>query len=289
MAERDYVIITDSGSDIDYRDLAKWGVNSVDLTFRFNDEGDPVPDRGMDKKEFYAKMRAGDVSKTAACNVEDFTTAFEAALSQGSDILYLGFSSGLSTTVNSGRIAAEELASKYSESRIVCIDTLCASAGQGLIVWYAVKAKEEGKTLDENAEYVKSLIPNLCHWFTVDDLQYLKRGGRISAASAFAAGVLNIKPVLHVDDEGHLINMQKVRGRSASVKALFDKYEELASDLKGPYFISHGDCLEDALALEDMVFSKYGHKAASISYVGTVIGSHSGPGTLAFFFLGEHR
>lgn len=287
MAE--YVIMTDSGSDIDPKVLKEWGVETSNLTFHFED-GIEHSNTEMDTKEFYKRMRDGEVSKTAAINIDTFKNMFEPALQAGKDILYIGFSSGISSTSSSGIMAAKELQEKYSERKIIAIDTLCASAGQGLMVYLAVKKKEEGASIEENGKFVEDNIQNIGHWFTVDDLKYLVRGGRVSAAAAFAAGVLGIKPVLHVDEEGCLINMAKVRGRAQSIKALAKKYSETALDPKnGPYFISHGDCMEDVKMLEDLIVAEHGNKCTHITDIGPVIGSHAGPGTVALFFPATGR
>ena len=211
-------------------------------------------------------------------------------LAAGDDALVLVFSSGLSTTYQSAEIAADELREKYPERTIKVVDTLCASRGQGLLVWYAAKKRDEGMNLEEVYNWCESHKLNLCHWFTVDDLVYLKRGGRVSAATALLGTMLNIKPVLHVDDEGHLISMGKVRGRKASIEAIAKKLGETGIPGENDtVFICHGDCIEDAQYLEKLVKEKYGVKEVYIYYTGAVIGSHSGPGTLALFFLGEHR
>jgi DegV family protein with EDD domain len=287
---RDYVIITDSSCDMQPELLAEWEVPFVSLTYRFDEDG--VSHRNFDLPfpEFYDRMRKGGVARTAAANMDDFRRAFEPYLKEGKDLLYIGFSSGLSTTVNSGAMAAKELMEEYPERKILVEDTYAASAGFGLLLYLTVQEKRKGATLEEAAKFVEDNRFHLCHWFTVDDLVYLKRGGRVSAAAAFAAGLLNIKPVLHMDDPGHLINMFKVRGRRASIKALADKYGELALDKEnGTVFISHGDCVEDAKLLEKLLAERYGAKVQLITYVGPVIGSHSGPGTLALFFLGRER
>ena len=286
----DYTVITDSGCDIASEKLKEWGVKCIDLVFRFQDEDCDHTNADLPVKQFYDLMRAGKVAKTSAANVDVFLTHFEPELQAGNDVLYLAFSSGLSGTVNNAEMAADDLRSKYPERTIQIVDTRCASAGHGLIVYYGMKKKAEGSSVDETADYVRSLVPHLCHWFTVDDLQYLKRGGRIDPRVAFIAGVLNIKPVLHMDDPGHLINMSKVRGRKAAIRALAAKYDELALDPEnGIYFISNGDCIEDAKQLDSMLYEKYGHHADLIADIGPVIGAHSGPGTLALFFLGKHR
>ncbi len=284
----DYVIMSDTGSDIEFETLREWGVGFRGLSFHF--EGDAELSEGdMEKSVFYARMRAGEVSKTSAVNSQNFKELFEEALKDGKDILYIGFSSGISATSSSAMMAANELREEYPDRTIIAIDTLCASAGEGLILYYAVEKKKEGADINENAEYVRSLIPKLAHWFTVEDLVYLKRGGRVSAAAAFAGGVLGIKPVLHVDDEGRLINMMKVRGRDQSLKTIARKYMETATDPKGLYFISHGDCLDDAKKLESMIEAEGGGKCALFTEIGMIIGSHAGPGTIALFFLADHR
>lgn len=285
-----YTIFTDSACDIPADLLAAWDIRSVSLTFRFTDEDREYAENDIPSHDFYERMRAGGVAKTSAINTEAFKKAFEAELEAGRDILYIGFSSGLSTTYNSGRVAAEELAGKYPERTVITIDSLAASAGFGLIVALAAKKRDEGADMQAVADYVRDLIPHLCHWFTVDDLVYLKRGGRISPTVAFVGNLLGIKPILHVDDEGHLINITKVRGRRTSVMALAQKYGELLQNAEtNVAFISHGDCLEDAELLKTTLESKYGAKVELITPVGTVIGAHSGPGTLALFFIGNNR
>lgn len=282
-----YVLFTDSACDISADLLAKWKVSFAELSF--NAEGKTYTNSEMPVTDFYKQMRGGTVFKTTAVNIGEFKEMFVPELEKGNDLLYIGFSSGLSNTVNAARLAAEELREAYPQRKLVVVDSLCASSGQGLLVYLAVKKMAEGASLEEVAAYAEETKKNLCHWFTVDDLVYLKRGGRVSATAALAGAVLGIKPVLHVDDEGHLINVSKVRGRKQSIQALFKKYQELALDKQGEYFISHGDCLEDAKYLEGLVEKEYGVKATVISDIGPVIGSHSGPGTLAFFFLGKNR
>lgn len=285
-----YVIFTDSACDIKPKMLKEWGVGYENLTFRFDGDDKIYTGDDMDINDFYQKMRDGGVAKTAAANPEAFITAFRKILEEGNDILHLGFSSGLSTTYNAARIASLQMAEEFPDRKIVVVDTLAASAGQGLLVYLAVKKLEEGATLEENAEYIKAMIPKLCHWFTVDDLVYLKRGGRISAISAFAGTMLGIKPVLHVDDEGHLVNVAKVRGRRTAVTALADKYGELADDKEnGTVFISHADCMADVKLLESILKERYGASLDVITDVGSVIGAHSGPGTLALFFVGKNK
>ena len=241
-------------------------------------------------KELFDGLRNGESASTSAVNPDGWATVIEPVVAAGQDALVLTFSSGLSTTYQSAVIAAQELQEKYPDRKINVVDTLCASLGQGLFVWYACKKRDEGLSLEELTDWCLNNRLNLCHWFTVDDLMYLKRGGRVSAATALVGTMLGIKPVLHVDNEGHLINVSKVRGRKASINALAAKLGELGTPgANDTAFICHGDCLEDAEYLAAQVKEKYGVKNVFIYYVGAVIGSHSGPGTLALFFLGEHR
>lgn len=285
-----YIIFTDSACDIKPATLEKWGVQYMSLSFRFDGEDKEYSNDEMDITEFYNRMRAGGIAKTAAINPQAFSAAFEEILKQGKDILYLGFSSGLSTTYNSAKIAADELLEKYPDRKILTVDTLCASAGQGLLVYFAVEKKNSGATIEEVAEYVENTRLSICHWFSVDDLVYLKRGGRISPALAFVGGLLGIKPVLHVDDEGKLVSVSKVRGRKAALSAIADKFGELAQNTNGgTIYISHGDCMNDVKTLEEMLSTRYGVKVDIIADVGTVIGAHSGPGTIALFFVGKNR
>lgn len=285
-----FIIHTDSACDLKPELLAEWGVPYTSLTFRFDGEKNEFANGDMTAEDFYAKMRAGGVGKTAAVNSETFRKAFLKTLKEEKDILYLGFSSGLSTTYNSARLAAEELRGQFPDRKIITVDTLAASAGQGLLVYLALEKQKSGATIEETAAYIEGIKLNLCHWFTVDDLVYLKRGGRVSPTVAFVGNVLGIKPVLHVDNEGHLVNVSKVRGRKTAVVALAEKYGALANDLAGgTVYISHGDCMKDAEELASILKEKYGATVQIITDVGPVIGSHSGPGTLALFFVGKER
>ena len=284
-----YRIITDNCCDFPadmYDDL---NLSVVPLVVRFQDkEVSQYSEKWL--KKMYAGMRTGEVATTSAVNPQGWEAVMEPVLAAGEDALVLTFSSGLSTTYQSAVIAATELQEKYPDRKIRVIDTLCASLGQGLLVWYACKKRDEGMSFDELGDWCENNKQNLCMWFTVDDLMFLKRGGRVSAATALVGTMLQIKPVLLVDDEGHLINVSKARGRKASIEALAKKVGE--TGLPGEndtVFISHGDCLEDAQLLEKILQEKYGVKKAFIYYVGAVIGSHSGPGTLALFFLGNKR
>lgn len=286
----EYLIYADSACDIKPELLGEWGVPYQCLTFRFNGEDAEYSNDDVSIGEFYAKMREGGVAKTAAVSPERFVMGFETVLKSGRDILYLGFSSGLSTTFNSARLAAEHLRESYPDRKIILVDTLAASAGFGLLVHLAIERQKAGDSIEEVAAYIEEIKLSLCHWFTVDDLVYLKRGGRISPTAAFVGNMLGIKPVLHVDNDGHLINVSKVRGRKTAVAALAAKYTETAlTPNEGVVYISHGDCEGDARLLADMIRDKHGVEVALITDVGPVIGAHSGPGTLALFFLGRER
>ena len=286
----DYIIFTDSACDISEETLNKWGVKYSTLTFVFEGEGKSYSNYDLESKEFYDRMRKGEVAKTSAINIDTFKEDFEKILKEGKDILYLGFSTGLSGTYNSARIAAEELLEVYHDRKIITVDTLSASAGFGMLLYLTVEEKNKGADIEEAAKFAEETKPHMCHWFTVDDLAYLKRGGRISPTVALVGSMLGIKPVLHMDNEGHLISKSKVRGRKAAIKALADKVGELAVDpTKGPIFISHGDCAQDVEYLKALIFDKSGTQVGIVADVGPVIGAHSGPGTLAIFFIGKER
>lgn len=284
-----YKIITDSCCDFPNEMYAELDLTMVPLSVEFR--GQVYDDKNDDSlKEMYDGLRAGEAAKTSAVNPDRWANTMERVLAEGQDVLALAFSSGLSTTYQSAVIAADELREKYPGRKIYVVDTLSASMGQGLLVWYACKKRDEGMPLEELHAWVEENKLHLCHWFTVDDLMYLRRGGRISATTALVGTMLQIKPVLHMDDEGHLINMAKARGRKASIDALARKVEELRGNYdNSTMFISHGDCLEDAEYLAKLLKERCGVKKVRISYVGAVIGSHSGPGTVALFFLGVHR
>lgn len=241
-------------------------------------------------KKMFAGLRAGEVATTSAVNPNGWQSVIEPVLKDGEDALVLAFSSGLSTTYQSAVIAATELREQYPDRKVMVVDTLCASLGQGLLVYYACKKRDEGLSLEELAAWCEEKKFNLCHWVTVDDLMYLKRGGRVSATTALVGTMLQIKPIIHVDNEGHLINVGKARGRKAAIETVAKKMGELGLPGENDtVFICHGDCIEDAQYLEQIVKEKYGVKNVLIYYVGAVIGSHSGPGTLALFFLGNQR
>ena len=287
---REYVIFTDSCCDVSPEVLAQWGVPYANMTFSFDGDDKEYIDADISNEEFYERMRQGAHARTAAINANAFIQAFTPILEEGKDILYVAFSSGLSTTVNNAHMAAQELKEIYPDRKIVIVDTLAASAGGGLMVYMALAKKNEGATLEENAAYLETLVPQHCIWFIVDDLEYLKRGGRVSPLVAFAGGVLGIKPVLQMDSEGHLVKVATARGRKKAIEALAAKYAELSNEEKDtPIFISQAQCREDAQLLADMIEQRHGGKVTTITDIGPVIGSHAGPGTIALFFIGKHR
>ncbi len=287
-----YAIITDSAADLDQALVDQLDIEVVPLSLTLGGKAyHDWPDRReLDPKELYARLRAGETATTAAINVSDARDVMEPHLKAGEDVLFLAFSSGLSSTCQSAKLAAQELSEVYPERKCYVVDTLCASLGQGLLVYLTAKRRQAGADVDEARDYAEDNKLHLCHWFTVDDLQFLKRGGRISSTTAMLGTMLSIKPVLHVDNEGHLISISKARGRQASIKAMVDRAAQSAiKPEEQTMFICHGDCMEDAEYLAQLARERLGVKDIHIGYTGPVIGSHSGPGTLALFFLGNAR
>ena len=285
-----YQIITDSCCDLTQQMLTELNVLCVPLTVMYNGENHDNFSDEAQVKIFYDQLRQGVTATTAAANPEGWARVMEPVLKQGKDILILTFSSGLSTTCQSAMIAAKELREAYPERSIQVVDTLAAALGQGLLVWYACKKRDEGLSLEELTAWVEENKLHLAHWVTVDDLAHLKRGGRISATTALVGTMLNIKPIIHVDNDGHLINTAKARGRKAATEYIAAKLGELGEGYDNEtVFIAHGDCPEDAANLESLVKEKYGVKHVYTGYVGPVIGAHTGPGVLVVFFMGKHR
>lgn len=290
--EQTYAILTDSAADLS-ADLVE-RLNLVVLPLSVTLEGKEYlnyPDeRDITAKYLYERLRAGAMATTAALNVDTFEREMEAYLKAGKDVLYLSFSSGLSATYNASCIAAEELREKYPERKILIVDTLCASSGQGLLCCLTAKQREAGTTIEEAAKYAEKTKHHLAHWFTVDDLHFLKRGGRVSAATAILGTALGIKPLLHTDDAGHLVSVDKARGRKRVISAMVDRMEKTAiRPQEQTVFISHGDCEEDAQFLAKLVQERLHPKQIVTQVIGPVIGAHSGPGTLALFFLATER
>lgn len=284
-----YRIITDTCCDLWPQFYEELDVSVIPLTVTFKGENiNSYTESWL--KEFYDGLRAGEVAQTSAVNPEGWKNAIEPVLAGGQDALVLVFSSGLSTTYQSAVIAAQELSESYPERTVKVVDTLCASMGQGLFVYTACKKRDAGYSLEQLYDWCEDNKLHLCHWFTVDDLMYLKRGGRVSAATAIVGTMLQIKPVMHVDDEGHLVKVTTARGRKGSLEAIAKKLGE--TGLPGEndtVFISHGDCAEDVEFLVKKLKENYGVKEVITYYVGAVIGSHSGPGTVALFFFGDKR
>lgn len=286
---QNYVLLTDSSSDLCKELAQELDIRVLPLDVIF-EGGKCVRNDEIDPKYFYERLRAKETITTSAVRMERFAAVMAEIAEEGKDVLYLGFSSGLSATYQAGKVAAIEMSEKYPERKFMAVDTLCASLGQGLLVTYAARMRKAGKSMEEVAQWVEDNKLHLCHWFTVDDLFFLKRGGRVSAATAVMGSMLAIKPVMHTDNAGKLTNVGKVRGRKASIDALFEKLKTTSLDLAGQtIYISHGDCIEDARYLADRICRELGVEDIMIDYVGPVIGAHSGPGTLALFFLGRER
>lgn len=287
---KNYQITSDSTADLGKERMEELGIPYVQL-FYIRD-GVPKRDNMTDQcaLEIYDNMRNGVVYKSSQANPEDFTALWTPMLEGGQDILYIGFSSGLSGVVNSAFLARGELGPKYPERKIYIVDSLCASGGEGLFLEKVVEKKNEGASIDECRDYAEALKLRVNHWYTVAELSYLRRGGRVSATSAIVADILNIKPVMDMNDQGKLIPREKAKGRKAAIRRMFEHLCERADMGENKYFrITHADCMDDALFLKQMLQEKFAGIPVYISMVGAVIGSHCGPGTLALFFIGEPR
>ncbi len=288
----EYVIVTDSSCDMTAQMARELDIQVAPLSVLLEGRSykNYLDGREIAFSDFYAALRGGKQAKTSAVNIEDFVQLFTPILEAGQDILYLGFSSALSATYQCGSSAMEMLREKYPQRKLYAVDTLCASLGQGLMVYYAAQKKREGLSIEAVRDYVEQNKLHLCHWFTVDDLHFLKRGGRISATTEIIGTMLSIKPVMHVDDEGRLIKVEIAKGRKASIRRLKEKMAQSAINPQDQVvFISHGDCLDEAQSLADMIQEQLKVKKVVLNYVGPVIGAHSGPGTIALFFLGGKR
>jgi DegV family protein with EDD domain len=289
----DFQIITDSSSNLTEEMIEKYNLLILPLTFMIDGENhySYLEGQHVDLQKFYTMMRDGKVITTSLPNLGDAQKAIRKVLDSGKDVLYLGFSSGLSGTFESVELILRALALEYKDRKIYAVDTLAASGGEGLLVWHAVQHALAGESIEQVRDWVEDNKLHLAHWFTVDDLMFLFRGGRVSRTSAWAGTLLNIKPVMHVDDEGHLIPLDKVRGRRKSLNALLEHMERTANTPidEQMVFITHGDCIEDAEYVAEQVKSRFGVKDVVINYVDPVIGAHSGPGTMALFFLASQR
>ncbi len=288
----DFLIMTDSCSDLPAGLAKELGIEvmPMSVTLDGKEYRHYLDEREITLKDFYDAIRKGSQATTSAINTDTFCNYMEAALIKGMDVLNIAFSSALSSTYSASTLAVSELEDKYPERKIYTVDSLCASMGQGLLVYLAACQKRLGKTIDEVREYVEKEKHNLCHWFTVDDLNHLYRGGRVSKASAVLGSMLNIKPVLHCDAEGKLVNVSKARGRRKSLEELVDRMQQTAFEPAGQtVFISHSDSPEDAELTAEMVRTRMGVKDIVISSIGPIVGAHTGTGTVALFFLGSPR
>jgi DegV family protein with EDD domain len=289
---RDFIIVTDSASDLS-DDLAK-SLDLVVLPLKFIVDGVEYPDyldhRSMDPKDFYARVRKGMMPSTAQVNVQEYVDACEKLIKTQKDILIMTFSSALSGTYNSARLAVEQLSETYPTFKILLVDTLAASLGEGLLVSIAGKMRKLGYSIEQVRDEMEKTKLNLAHWFTVSDINHLKRGGRISSTAAVVANLLNINPILHVSDEGKLVARTKVIGRKKALLTLFNKMKETYNPtLSKTVFISHGDDIEAATLLKNMILNELDCNVELINYVGPVIGAHSGPDTIALFFFATSR
>lgn len=291
----DFEIVTDSCCNLLEDMIDDFGIHVLPLTFMVDGEDEVyqsyLKGERTDLKQFYTMMREGKVFKTSLPNLAESEALFRELLGSGRDVLYIAFSSGLSGTYQALSLMAAQLQEEFPERRIHVVDSLAASGGQGLLVWYAVQHARASESIDQVRDWLEENKLHLAHWFTVDDLMFLFRGGRVSKTAAWAGTLLNIKPVLHVDDEGHLIPMEKVRGRKKSLNALIDHMEKSANKPISDQmvFITHGDCIEDAEYVAAKIKERFGVKEVVINYVDPVIGAHSGPGTMALFFLADKR
>ena len=287
-----YRIITDSTGDLTPELIRDLQLTVIPMEFTIDGKSyRNYPDgHEMSAKAFYHLLRAGKTSTTAQINAHEFMDWADPILQAGEDILYLAFSSGLSGTCQSAYMAKEELSARYPDRKIYVVDSLAASMGEGLLAYYASRMQMEGKTIDEVYQWLQDNKLHLCHWFTVDDLNHLKRGGRVSSAAALFGTMLGIKPVLHVDDAGHLIPVAKIRGRRQSLDSLVAHMEQTVTNPgEQVIFISHGDCEKDAQYVADQIRARWNVKEIVLNEIGPVIGTHSGPGTVALFFLGSKR
>ena len=287
---RDFVILTDSCCDLPAALAEELNIQVAPLTVSLDgaDYRNYLDGREIGFHEFYEKVRGGAMGTTSAVSVGSFQEKMRPILAAGKDVLCLNFSSGLSTTYQSAVIAAEDLKAEFPDGKVYVVDSLNACLGQGLFVWLCAREKAAGQIIEEVRDYAEAMKGRVKAWFTVDDLNHLKRGGRISAATAMFGSMLSIKPVMHVDETGHLVAVSKARGRKASLLALVDQMEELAENPgEQTVFISHGDCKADADFVAEEIRRRFGTKDIIIHYVGPVIGSHTGCGVVALFFVGK--
>lgn len=285
------VLILDSCTDLPKSFIEAHQLPVVNFTYHF--QGSDHPDdfgQTMDYKTFYDAVRKGEMPTTSQVNVDVYLNLFRPYVKEGSALVLLSFSSALSGSYNSAVLAKDTLLEEFPEADITLIDTKCASMGEGLLAYYALEKLKAGASKEELVQWVEENKLKVNHWFTVEDLNHLKRGGRVSGTAAFIGTLLEIKPVLRVDDEGRLVPALKAKGRKKSIKTLFEKFEAgVVNPEEQIIFISHGDCFADAQGLADMIQAKYPVKDVWINCIGPVIGAHAGPGTIALFFMGDKR
>lgn len=286
---KEFIIATDSTVDLPKAFLEENHVLTISLSYVV--DGVTYKDLdGLSHEEFFEKIRNGSLPTTSQINPEEARKALEPVVKEGKEILYLGFSSGLSGSYNSVRMAAEDLMEDYPETKIVTIDSLCASMGEGLLLYKTLQLKEQGKNLDEIAEWVEANKLHICHNVTVDDLNHLHRGGRISKTTAVLGTMVKIKPIIHMDNEGKLVVIGKERGRKKSLLTLLDKMEKQMQGYQNDVvMITHGDCIEDAKYVEEQIRERFGIENIIVNGIGSVIGSHTGAGVVAVFFMGSGR
>lgn len=292
MKQDDYVIISDATTDLAIEHAQKANIKIIAMPIELDCQPYSYSPCGGDIsiKDFYDQLRAGKTAHTSQINVAVYSAVFEEYLKNNQDVIYIAFSSGLSNTILAAKTAIEELSAKYPERKIYCVDSLCASVGEGLMVYFAAQKRDEGLSIDELYNWVLENRLHLCHWFTVEDLEYLRKGGRISATAAAVGTMIQIKPVMHVDDEGHLINVSKVRGRKKSLTAMVEAMKQtFLPDQSKTVFIGHGDSIEDANFVKDHVLDSFPDTEIHIMPIGPIIGAHTGPGVIALFFIGTKR
>ena len=286
---QNYIITSDTTCDLPLSHTTEHGIEIIPLYYNMDDVvyGDEV---NMDPSEFYNKMRNGKMPTTMACNPEVVEKCFRKYLDQGLDVLHISFSSALSSSYNTTAVIARDLSEEYKNNKVIVIDSKCASMGEGLFVYKAVQNRDNDMSIEDNVKWLEDNKLHFCHQFTVDDLHHLHRGGRVSKAAAIIGTMINVKPVLHVDNEGRLIPLNNVRGRKKALNALVDNMEKTCKGYDNDIvFISHGDCLEDAQYVAEQIKKRLGIQNFMINYVCPTVGAHSGPGTLALFFMGETR
>lgn len=287
---RDYVIISDATCDLSQEYVDKNNIDIIGMNVYMGDQSfvHYLDFRNMSINDFYHNLYNGVIATTSQINSLVYEEIFSKYLKEGKDVLYICFSSGLSSTYEVSVLCANMLNEKY-DNKVYVVDSLAASSGEGLLVMGANNNKQNGLTIEENVQWLEENKFRIAHWFTVDDLMYLKRGGRLSTTSAIVGSALKIKPLLHVDDEGHLINVAKAHGRKSSIKMLFNKFDSSYVESSLPVIITHGNCLDDALMLKEMVNNKYPDKEVLINDMGFVIASHTGPNILAMLFYSTGR